>query len=97
VTYSPLYDRRQKHSFDAYRFFMDIQQKIGIRIKELRNKKGLSQEALANFADVDRTYMTGVETGKRNISVKVLNKIIMALGISYRFFFNDKIFDNNAN
>jgi len=96
VTYSPLYDRRQKHSFDAYRFFMDIQQKIGIRIRELRNKKELSQEALAHLAEIDRTYMTGVETGKRNISVKILHKIILALDCNYKDFFNDSKFLNGA-
>jgi len=73
---------------------MEIQQLIGIRILELRKEKGLSQEALANIAEVDRTYMTGVETGKRNISVQVLNRIIVALGTSYRDFFNHKSFAN---
>lgn len=73
---------------------MDIQKAIGNRIKELRQKKGLSQEALANLADVDRTYMTGVETGKRNVTVKVLQKIIEALNHNYKGFFDNELFDN---
>ncbi len=74
---------------------MEIRKLIGNRILELRKDKGLSQEALANLAEVDRTYMTGVETGKRNISVKVLLKIITALGTSYRNFFDHPSFENN--
>lgn len=67
---------------------MDIKQKVGHRIKELRLQLGLSQEALANKAEVDRTYMTDVENGRRNISVEVLERIINALDINYSDFFN---------
>ncbi len=71
---------------------MDIKLKVGQRIKELRNKLELSQEALANKANVDRTYMTDVENGRRNISVEVLERIINALGSSYAEFFNNSAF-----
>ncbi|MFV5687174.1 helix-turn-helix domain-containing protein [Flavobacterium sp. ZT3R25] len=73
---------------------MDINIKIGDRIKELRKAKDLSQEALANIAEVDRTYMTKVETGKRNVTVKILDKIIIALGTDFMTFFNDNRFKN---
>lgn len=72
---------------------MDINQKIGERIRELRKIKNLSQEGLANLAEVDRTYMTGVETGKRNVTVKILLKIIKALNCNYKTFFDDKSFE----
>lgn len=71
---------------------MDINIKIGDRIKELRKAKDLSQEALANIAEVDRTYMTKVETGKRNVTVKILDKIIIALDTDFMTFFNDNRF-----
>jgi|AutmiccommuBRH23_1029490.scaffolds.fasta_scaffold10143_6 transcriptional regulator with XRE-family HTH domain len=71
---------------------MDINIKIGERIRELRKEKSLSQEALANIAEVDRTYMTKVETGKRNVTVKILEKIIIALDTDFMTFFNDKNF-----
>jgi len=73
---------------------MEIKTTIGFRIKELRQAKGLSQEALAFKAGIDRTYMTGVENGKRNISVQILNKILIALDISFKEFFNYKSFEN---
>jgi transcriptional regulator with XRE-family HTH domain len=65
---------------------------IGNRIKQLRKVENLSQEALANLAEVERAYMNGVETGKRNVSVKLLNKIIKALNTDFATFFNDEIF-----
>ncbi len=71
---------------------MDIKGKVGQRIRELRHQLGLSQEALANKAEVDRTYMTDVENGRRNISIEVLEKIIAALEISFAEFFNSKNF-----
>jgi transcriptional regulator with XRE-family HTH domain len=73
---------------------MDIKTSIGQRIKDLRLKKGLSQEALANNAGIDRTYMTSVENGHRNISVLVLEKIIKALEISIAEFYNHPDFRN---
>jgi len=73
---------------------MNINQKIGQRILSLRKAQNLSQEALAHKSDIDRTYMTGVETGKRNVTVKVLEKIINGLDTDFSDFFNDKIFNN---
>ncbi len=71
---------------------MDIKLKVGQRIKELRKQLEISQEALALKAEVDRTYVTDVENGRRNISVEILEKIIKALGASFTEFFNTKEF-----
>ena len=59
----------------------------GKRIRELRGEQGLSQEKLALRAELDRTYIAGVEQGKRNLSIKSLEKIIIALNISFEEFF----------
>lgn len=59
-----------------------IQQKVGSRIRELRNAIGLSQEKLALAAELDRTYIASVESGKRNISIVNLEKIAKALNCS---------------
>lgn len=61
---------------------------VGQRVKELRNKQGLSQEKLALKADIDRTYLAGVELGKRNLSIKSLDKILKALDVSFHDFFD---------
>ena len=59
---------------------MNINEKFGRRVKELRLKQNLSQEKLANLAEVDRTYLPEVERGERNISLVVAEKIAHALG-----------------
>lgn len=66
-----------------------ITEKVGARIKELRNAQGISQEKLALKAEIDRTYLAGVEQGKRNPSLKSLDKIISALDISFAEFFKE--------
>ena len=71
---------------------MDIKQKIGARIKQLRNEKTLSQEKLALLCDLDRTYIASVENGNRNISIINIEKIAKSLHISLSEFFNNKFF-----
>ena len=71
---------------------MDIKQKVGQRIRQLRKELELSQEALALKAEVDRTYVTDVEAGRRNVSLEILEKLIRALSISVSDFFNFKDF-----
>ena len=68
---------------------MDIKQKIGKRIKELRALKGFSQEELAARADIDRTYVNSVENGKRNISIVNIEKIAKALNTDFAVFFDE--------
>jgi transcriptional regulator with XRE-family HTH domain len=83
VTYNPLTHNQQLNTFNL----MDIRIKIGLRIKEFRKTKGLSQEQLALKAEIDRTYMTSVENGKRNVSIQNIEKIVKALEISFEDFF----------
>lgn len=54
---------------------------LGQNIRALRKKIGLSQEALAFQAELDRTYVGGVERGERNIGVLNLCGIAHALGV----------------
>jgi transcriptional regulator with XRE-family HTH domain len=61
---------------------MDIKQRFGKKLKVLRLEKGLSQEALALSAELDRTYIPSIEKGERNVSITVLEKLANALGIS---------------
>jgi transcriptional regulator with XRE-family HTH domain len=53
----------------------DIKVKFGQRVKELRLAKGYSQEKFAEISDLDRTYIPGIEAGKRNVSLIVIEKI----------------------
>ncbi len=55
---------------------------FGERVRVLRQALGLSQEALALAAGLDRTYIGGVERGERNISLLNIQKIAQALNVS---------------
>jgi transcriptional regulator with XRE-family HTH domain len=59
----------------------DPKKLVGIRIRELRLAKGISQEALADEAGVHRTYMGSVERGERNISLENIVRIAKALRV----------------
>lgn len=59
-----------------------ITEKFGNRIRELRNKTGLSQEKFALKIGMDRTYFASVELGKRNIALKNIKKIANGLGVT---------------
>ncbi|MDB5141873.1 MAG: transcriptional regulator [Mucilaginibacter sp.] len=72
---------------------MSIKVKVGQRIKELRNQIGISQEALANKAEIDRTYVTDVENGRRNISIENLEKLVNALELPFKDFFDSPNFN----
>jgi len=67
---------------------MNIQQKYGINVKKFRINKEWSQEKLALNADLDRTYIPGIEKGERNVSIVVIEKIAIALGIDIKDFFD---------
>jgi len=58
-----------------------------MNVQQLRGAQRLSQEELAHRADVHQTYLSGVEGGKRNPSVLVLNRIATALGVDIEQLF----------
>ena len=67
---------------------MDVKILVGKRVKDLRNKLGISQEELADIAQLDRTYITSVECGRRNISIVNIEKLAKALKVSLSEFFD---------
>lgn len=68
---------------------MDILAAFGQRIRTLRERKGWSQEALADKCGLDRTYVSGIERGRRNISLRNINAIAIALEISLCDLFSE--------
>lgn len=66
---------------------MMILKKLGERVKQLRKKANISQEKLAELAGLDRTYINGVENGKRNVSIINIEKICKSLNVSLADFF----------
>lgn len=65
---------------------MNIKEKFGQKVKQLREEKGFSIEQLANISNVDRNYISDIEKGKRNVSIEIIEKIIIALDSA---FFNN--------
>lgn len=63
--------------------------KFGERVRELRKKKGLSQEQLAYEADLHRTYIGMIERAEKNITLINIEKIAIALDVSISELFSD--------
>lgn len=68
---------------------MNIETKFGLKIKHLRNEMSISQEELAHRSELHRTYISSVELGKRNISIKNIEKLANALEVSIIELFKD--------
>lgn len=60
----------------------DILQRFGEHVRELRKKRGFSQEDFALHCKLDRTYVGGVERGERNIALRNIEKIANSLDLS---------------
>lgn len=60
----------------------DIQIKFGMKLRETRKKKGISQERLGELAGLHRTYISSVERGERNVTIETIKKCAEALGVS---------------
>jgi transcriptional regulator with XRE-family HTH domain len=71
---------------------MEIKEKFGQKVRELREQKKFSIEQLANISNVDRNYISDIENGKRNVSIQIIEKIILALDSDFMTFFNDNNF-----
>lgn len=67
---------------------MNIKEKLGIKISELRKEKSLSQEKLALKSNIDRAYMHLIEKGKTNVSIELIEKIAIALEINIKELFD---------
>ena len=60
----------------------DITERLGQKVASLRKKRNLSQEDLAELCQLDRTYISGIERGKRNVALRNIEKIAKALNVS---------------
>lgn len=60
---------------------------IGENLAKARKKSGLTQEQLANEAEIDRSYVSDIENGKANISIGMLLTICSVLEINPKKLF----------
>lgn len=69
---------------------MDVRVRVGLNVQRLRRDKGLSQEELAERAEMHQTYLSGVERGVRNASVVVLARVAKGLGVDVEELFRKR-------
>lgn len=67
----------------------ELLKRIGIAIKALRTKKGMTQQELSELCKVDRGFISSVERGTRNVSVLTLCLMINMLGVDFVSFIKD--------
>lgn len=67
----------------------EILRKFGRALRERREEKGFSQESFADLCGLHRTYIGAVERGERNVSLKNIQKICQALGMTMSAFFSE--------
>ncbi len=63
--------------------------RFGERVRSLRKERGLSQEALAELSGLDRTYVSGIERGIRNVALRNIDALAKALHVSLAELFED--------
>lgn len=61
---------------------MDVCHRLGRNIRRLREAKGLSQEQFADEAGIHRTYVSDLERGSRNPTIRVVERVASALGVT---------------
>lgn len=62
---------------------MDMRRLVGRNVKRLREKKGLTQEKLAEISGFSQQYISGLEQGRRNPTVVTLYELSIALGTNH--------------
>ena len=60
---------------------MEIRQRLARNLRELRLKRGWSQEAFAFEAGIHRTYVSDLERGARNPTIEVVDRLARTLGV----------------
>lgn len=63
---------------------VDIKKKFGIKMRQIRKQKKISQEELGFRANLHRTYISDVERGYRNVSLENIEKMAKALKVSIK-------------
>ena len=71
------------------RWLQDIERQVGLKIKKLRARNGLTQDELAERAGLNRTHLYRIETGKQSLTLRTMKIIADALGMRVRDLVRD--------
>ena len=66
----------------------EISVRIGNRLRAIRQQKGISQEELADTADLNRAFVGQVERGQKNATIRTIEKLCIALDVTLHEFFS---------
>jgi transcriptional regulator with XRE-family HTH domain len=67
----------------------DVQKVVGIRIKAVRNRKGITQDQLAELAGLNRVHLYRIESGRQSMTLRTLKIIADALDVKMRELIDD--------
>jgi transcriptional regulator with XRE-family HTH domain len=70
---------------------MDLREVFAINLRRLRNAKGLSQDGLAHESGISRSYLSQIEKGSFNVSLKVIGKLAETLHVEPGEFLKGRI------
>lgn len=59
-----------------------VSEHFGLAVRNIRKRTGITQEELAHLAKIDRTYMSAIERGKKNPSIRVIYQLSQGLGVA---------------
>ncbi|SRR5260370_39910418 len=57
----------------------DLQERFGLRIRQMRTRRGFSQEEFADICEIHRTFMGSIERGERNVTLNTLHRLAKGL------------------
>lgn len=63
--------------------------KFGQNIKQIRKRMNMSQKELATKMEISQSYLSDIENGRKNLSIKTVKKLADSLGLSVNDLFND--------
>ncbi|KXA43087.1 MULTISPECIES: helix-turn-helix domain-containing protein [Staphylococcus] len=63
--------------------------KFGQNIKQIRKQRNLTQKQLADQIEISQSYLSDIESGRKNLSIKTVKKLADSLGLSVTDLFND--------
>lgn len=75
---------------------MDLKKDFGLRLKELRNKRGITQLKLAEIVEIDPKHMSHIETGRSFPKADLIEKFAKALNVDYTKLFNTEHLQDRA-
>lgn len=65
--------------------------KFGQNIKQIRKRMNITQSELATKMEISQSYLSDIENGRKNLSIKTVKKLADSLGLSVTDLFNDDI------